>query len=80
MGIGYFLMFWMQQSLWIWNFKKSRISSNLQDLIDDVFVVAQELSLLRSNIRRKVYDVLDGFFNSLRNMKEIKHITCCPLC
>jgi hypothetical protein len=30
------------------------ISSNLQDLIDDDFVVAQELSLFASSTRRKV--------------------------
>jgi len=30
------------------------ISSNLQDLIDDDFVVAQELSLFASSIRREV--------------------------
>jgi hypothetical protein len=42
----------------------------LQDLIDDDFVIAQELSLFASNIRRKICGVLDVFFNSLINVKE----------
>jgi hypothetical protein len=33
----------------------------LEDLINDDFVVALELSLLASNIRREVCEVLDGF-------------------
>jgi hypothetical protein len=41
---------------------KSRISFNLQDLIDDDSIVAHELSLFLSNIRREVCGILDGFF------------------
>jgi hypothetical protein len=58
--------------------EKSGISSNLQDLIDDDFVVAQELSLFASNIRREICVILDRFLSFFKNMKEIKHITCCP--
>ncbi len=38
-----------------------KISFNLQDLIDDDLVIAQELSLLAFNIRREVCGILDGF-------------------
>ncbi len=41
--------------------KEYGISLNLQDLIDDDYIVAHELSLFASNIRRKVCGVLDGF-------------------
>jgi hypothetical protein len=37
--------------------EKSKISSNLHDLIDDDSIVAQELSLFASNIRREVCGV-----------------------
>ncbi len=37
--------------------EKYEISSNLEDLIDDDIVVALELSLLASNIKRKIYGV-----------------------
>ncbi len=58
--------------------EESGISFNLQDLIDDDYVITQELSLFASNIRKEVCDVLDGFFHSLKIMKKIKHITSCP--
>ncbi len=60
--------------------EKSRISSNLLDLIDDDFVVALELSMLLLTLKEKYMGFLMVFFHSSRNMKKIKHITCCPLC
>jgi hypothetical protein len=39
------------------------ISLNLQDLIDDDSIVAQELSLLAFDIRREVCGILDGFLS-----------------
>ncbi len=42
-------------------YKKYGISLNLQDLIDDDYVVVQELSLFAFNIRRELCGVLDGF-------------------
>ncbi len=39
------------------------ISFNLQDLIDDDFVIAQKLSLFASNIRKEVCGNLDGFLS-----------------
>jgi hypothetical protein len=50
------------------------ISFNLQDLVDDDFVVTQELSLFASNIRKEVCGVLDGFLSFLKKYeKNIAH-------
>jgi hypothetical protein len=48
------------------------ISLNLQDLIDDDYVVAQELSLLASNIRRKVRGLLNGFLSFFKKYEGNK--------
>ncbi len=45
-----------------------RISLNLQDLIDDDFIVARELSLFASNIRRKVCGILDGYLSFFKKI------------
>jgi hypothetical protein len=47
------------------------ISSNLKDLIANNSIVALELSLLASNIRRKICGVLDGFLSFLRKLNEM---------
>jgi hypothetical protein len=52
--------------------EESGISFNLQDLIDDDSIVAQELSLLTFNIRREVSDVLDGFLSFFKKHEENK--------
>jgi hypothetical protein len=58
MSISYFLMLWMQQLLWVQKLKeKSRISFNLEDLIDDDSIVTLKLSLLAFKIRREVLGV-----------------------
>jgi hypothetical protein len=46
------------------------ISSNLKDLIANNSIVALELSLLASNIRRKICGVLDGFLSFLKKLNE----------
>jgi hypothetical protein len=48
------------------------ISFNLEDLINDDIVVALELSLLASKIRRKVYGVLDGFLSFFKKYEKNK--------
>ncbi len=48
------------------------ISLNLQDLIDDDFVVAQKLSFLASNIRREICGVLDGFLSFFKKYERNK--------
>lgn len=55
-------------------FKKIGISSSLEDLIDDDSIMTFELSLLASNIRRKVCGVLDSFISFLKKYLK-KHIT-----
>jgi hypothetical protein len=50
----------------------------LQDLIDDDYRAAHELSLFASNIKREVCGVLDGVISLFKIMKKINHITCCP--
>ncbi len=72
MGIGYFLILWMQQSLWTLKKLKIRISSNLEDLIDDDLVVTLELSLLTSNIKREICGVLIGFLLFFKKYEENK--------
>jgi len=56
------------------------ISSNLEDFIDDDFVVALELSLFAFNARKKICGVLDGFFSFFKKYEKKEHITCCFLC
>jgi len=56
-------------------FKKIGISSSLEDLIDDDSIVTFELSLLASNIKRKVCGVLDSFISFLKKYEKKKHIT-----
>ncbi len=46
--------------------EKYQISLNLQDLINDDFFVAQELSLFASNIKREVCGILDDFISFLK--------------
>jgi len=46
--------------------EKFGISSNLQDLIIDDFVVAHELSLFASNIKKEVCCVLNGFLSFVK--------------
>ncbi len=48
------------------------VSSNLEDLIYDDPIVALELSLLRSNIRREVCGVLDGFLSFFKKYEKNK--------
>jgi hypothetical protein len=60
----------MQQSLKLK--EESRISFNLEDLINDDFVVALELSLFASNIRKKVRGALDGFLSFFKNYEKNK--------
>jgi hypothetical protein len=45
-----------------------RISLNLQDLIDDDFIVARELSLFASNIRRKICSILNGYLSFFKKI------------
>jgi hypothetical protein len=52
--------------------EKSGISSNLQDLIIDHFVVAQELSLFASNIKKEVPGVLNGFLSFFKKYEGNK--------
>ncbi len=49
-----------------------KISLNLLDLIDDDSIVAQELWLLASNIKREVCGVLDGFLSFSKMCEENK--------
>jgi hypothetical protein len=51
---------------------KSRISFNLEDLINDDFAIALELSLFASKIRRKVCGVLDGFLSFFKKYEKNK--------
>jgi hypothetical protein len=46
--------------------KKIGISSSMDNLMDDDFVVAMELSLFASNIIKEICGVLDGFSLLLR--------------
>ncbi len=48
------------------------ISFNLQDLIDDDFVIAQKLSLFSSNIRKEVCGILDGFLSYFKKYEGNK--------
>jgi hypothetical protein len=52
--------------------EKSRISLNLQDLIDDDSIVTHELSLLASNIRREICGILDGFLSFFKKYERNK--------
>jgi hypothetical protein len=52
--------------------KESKISLNLQDLIDNDSVVAQELSLLAFNIKREICGVLYGFLSLFKKYEENK--------
>jgi hypothetical protein len=45
-----------------------RISLNLQDLIDDDFIIARELSLFASNIRRKICSILNGYLSFFKKI------------
>jgi hypothetical protein len=49
-----------------------RISLNLQDSNDDDSIVAQELSLFTSNIKREVCGVLDGFLSFFKKYERNK--------
>jgi len=51
---------------------KFGISFNLQNLIDDDFIVGHELSLFLSNIRREVCGILDGFFSFFNKYERNK--------
>ncbi len=44
----------------------------MQDLIDDDSIVALELSLFASNIRREICGVLDGFLSFLKKYEGNK--------
>jgi hypothetical protein len=59
-------------------FLKIEISFNLEDLIDNNLVVALELSLVASIVRRELCEILNGFLSFFQKKKN--HITCCPLC
>jgi len=48
------------------------VSSNLEDLIYDDPIVALELSLLTSNIRREVFGVLNGFLSFFKKYEKNK--------
>jgi len=57
------------------NFKFKKdfgVSYNLEDLIYDDPIVALELSLLTSNIRREVCGVLDGFLSFFNKYEKNK--------
>ncbi len=57
--------------------KEFGISFNLEDLIDNNFVVALELSLVASIIRREICKVLDGFlsfFKTNEKKKTTQHV------
>jgi hypothetical protein len=51
-------------------FFKNGISSSLEDLIDDDSIVTFELSLLASNIKRKVCGVLDSFISFFKKYEK----------
>jgi hypothetical protein len=53
-------------------FLKIGILSSLEDLIDDDSIVTFELSLLASNIKRKVCGVLDSFISFLKKYEKKK--------
>jgi hypothetical protein len=52
--------------------EKYEISSNLQDLIDDEYLVTHELSLFTSNIKREACGILDGFFSFFKKYEGNK--------
>jgi hypothetical protein len=52
--------------------EKYGISLNLQDLIDDDSIVAQELSLFASNSKREVCGLLDGFLSFFKKYEGNK--------
>jgi hypothetical protein len=52
--------------------KEYGISSNLQDSINDDSIVAHELSLFPSNIRREVCGILDGFLSFFKQYERNK--------
>ncbi len=52
--------------------EKSRISFNLEDLINDDFVVALELSLFASNIFKKIHGALNGFLSFFKKYEKNK--------
>jgi hypothetical protein len=52
--------------------KEFGVSSSLEDLIDDGSIVTFELSLLASNIRRKICGVLDDFLSFLKKCEKKK--------
>jgi len=72
---GHWLFFDALNAIIIMSLKlkeKSGISSNLQDLIIDHLVVAQELSLFASNIRKEVRGVLNGFLSFFKKYEGNK--------
>jgi hypothetical protein len=54
-------------------FLKIGILSSLEDLIDDDSIVTFELSLLASNIKRKVCGVLDSFISFFKKYGKKKN-------
>jgi len=51
-------------------FLKIEISFNLEDLIDNNFVVALELSLVASIVRRELCEILNGFLSFFQKKKK----------
>ncbi len=58
--------------------KQIGISSSMDNLMDDDFVVVMELSLFASNIIKEICEVLDGFSLFLKKCEN--KIICCFLC
>jgi hypothetical protein len=52
---------------------KTRIQPTCGPLLDDDGKVTLELSLLASNIRKEVVDILDSFFTFLRSYEKKIH-------
>jgi hypothetical protein len=52
--------------------EENQVVVSFESLVDDDLIVIGELSLLASNIRREVINVLDSFLSFLRNYDSRK--------
>ncbi len=65
-GHWFFVMFYTANSMNLKLRGKNQVFPLFESLMDDDLVVSDELSLLASNIRREVINVLDSFLSFLR--------------
>jgi hypothetical protein len=79
--IGCCLMLWILQSLWVLNPRRELmwdlLLCSLWMMIWEFFF---KLTSLASNIRSKVFGVLDSFFHLWEHMTKRKHIICWLWC